>query len=183
MINSKHDLSNKTFGEWQVTETHKRIKGRTHWLCRCTCGNEVFVLNKSLTRSVSKSCGHNRGHFGKGVSRPRFKDGTGPLRQIYRRYIRQAKERNIEFSLTLQFFIKTVLNHCHYCDDIPRNTAKHSRGIIQIKYNGLDRQDNSLGYTETNCVPCCKNCNRAKSSMTYFDFMEWVKRLVKKYDN
>lgn len=47
-------------------------------------------------------------------------------------------------------------------------------GII---YNGIDRQDNSIGYKTENCVPCCKFCNLAKSKFTIKEFQEWINYL------
>lgn len=46
-------------------------------------------------------------------------------------------------------------------------------------YNGIDRVNNDIGYIKNNCIPCCKICNRAKNSMSYDDFLNWIKILVK----
>lgn len=43
-------------------------------------------------------------------------------------------------------------------------------------YTGLDREDNTLGYLYSNLVPCCKVCNRAKSTMTRAEFLTWIGR-------
>lgn len=51
--------------------------------------------------------------------------------------------------------------------------------VKDFKYNGLDRIDNSVGYTEDNCVPCCAVCNRAKNSMGYNEFIEYLDDLIK----
>ena len=42
--------------------------------------------------------------------------------------------------------------------------------------------DNSKGYSLDNIVPCCKICNRAKSDLTYKDFIEWIRRLKNRSD-
>lgn len=52
-----------------------------------------------------------------------------------------------------------------------------------FKYNGIDRVDNSKGYTITNCVTCCKTCNSAKSNMTTSNFLEWINKLVTHHQN
>lgn len=44
-------------------------------------------------------------------------------------------------------------------------------------YNGIDRVDNNKGYTITNSVPCCKDCNFAKRDMTHDEFIAWVTRV------
>jgi hypothetical protein len=41
-------------------------------------------------------------------------------------------------------------------------------------FNGIDRVDNTKGYTLENCVPCCTRCNLAKHTMSLTAFKEWV---------
>ena len=38
--------------------------------------------------------------------------------------------------------------------------------------------DNTLGYTEDNCVTCCKICNRMKDTLTVEDFKEHIKTIL-----
>lgn len=172
------EMVGRTVGEWQVLDNSKTVKGDKYWLCRCSCGKEVFVIGKNLRRRISLSCGHNRGRFGKGLSRPKIKDGTGPLRQIYRRYKKQAEQRGYSWDVTLLSFLTLVRLPCHYCSSPPLQVAKHSRGVITTLYNGIDRVDNATGYSTSNIVPCCKICNRAKSDLTLEEFNLWVERLV-----
>lgn len=44
-------------------------------------------------------------------------------------------------------------------------------------YNGLDRLDNTKGYTKDNVAPCCTVCNSAKGTLTVTEFSEWVERI------
>jgi 5-methylcytosine-specific restriction endonuclease McrA len=46
-------------------------------------------------------------------------------------------------------------------------------------YSGLDRIDNNLPHTEENVVPCCKQCNKAKSYRSQEEFFEWVENVYK----
>jgi arginine decarboxylase-like protein len=43
---------------------------------------------------------------------------------------------------------------------------------------GIDRWDNSRGYFADNVVPCCKDCNRAKSTRTPRDFVEGCRAIA-----
>ena len=64
---------------------------------------------------------------------------------------------------------------------VPRSsTRKESRrrGNGDYTYNGIDRVDNTRGYTLDNVVPCCFKCNRAKDTMTKEEFLEWVGRVA-----
>lgn len=45
-------------------------------------------------------------------------------------------------------------------------------------YNGVDRKDNGIGYSNDNCVPCCMICNWAKGKMLLSDYMQYINRLV-----
>jgi 5-methylcytosine-specific restriction endonuclease McrA len=78
-------------------------------------------------------------------------EDTSPLVQQYRLYQRNALQRNIDFRLTISQFIKIIVSapHCHYCK--------------QEKQLGVDRVENSKGYTIENCVACCGPCNRKKN--------------------
>lgn len=56
---------------------------------------------------------------------------------------------------------------CHYCD------------IQGSPYIGIDRMNNELGYLKTNAVPCCSQCNYAKRTMGYGEFLEYLQRIAK----
>lgn len=71
-----------------------------------------------------------------------------------------AKKRDHAWRLRYYQWVTLTQLPCHYC-----GTVLGNRGC------GLDRVDNSLGYSLKNCVPCCGGCNRAKHSATYSDFI------------
>lgn len=50
-------------------------------------------------------------------------------------------------------------------------------------YNGVDRVNNSDGYTIKNCVPCCAICNYAKRDLSETEFVAWARRLVAHQDS
>lgn len=82
----------------------------------------------------------------------------------YMRVKRTAKYRNLEFSITLEEFESFREKPCHYCGS---KTGKPS----------LDRINNLLGYTISNVVQCCWECNTAKSDSSYQDFMAYLLRV------
>jgi hypothetical protein len=41
-----------------VIDKGKTTNGRTRWMCRCSCGELVDVLDNNLKKGLSKSCGH-----------------------------------------------------------------------------------------------------------------------------
>lgn len=81
----------------------------------------------------------------------------------YRNYRREAKTRELTFDLTLEEFSGMISRPCHYCGEAS---------------GGLDRCDNTLGYTKFNTVPCCFRCNRAKNDLTEQEFVEMCLRVA-----
>lgn len=69
--------------------------------------------------------------------------------------LRAAHKRNLEFSITLDQFIEKINMNCYYCDN--KLCQKSKTGI------GLDRLNNSIGYTYDNVVSCGKICNAIKN--------------------
>lgn len=65
-------------------------------------------------------------------------------------------------------------SQCHYCGSPPSNgQAIERKGFEGEKhyYQGIDRIENSLGYTKENCIPCCIKCNKIKSDILSYEEM------------
>ena len=60
-----------TFGRWSVLKEITETEREKKWLCRCECGTEREVLERSLIYGGSKSCG-----CGKNLNR-KIRDLTG----------------------------------------------------------------------------------------------------------
>lgn len=82
-------------------------------------------------------------------------------------YKQTAKRMKREWSLTRKMAYAFFRSSCHYC------------GVPPNPLNGIDRKDNSQGYIEENCLPCCSTCNYAKRTMSYADFLAWIDRITK----
>jgi len=96
-------------------------------------------------------------------------------RRLFRRYNHDAKNRNLKFNLTFEKFINLVLSNCYYCGSSPSNIVETKKGNGSFVYNGIDRLDNNKGYTNKNCVTCCKICNHAKARLSQQEFVNWLK--------
>lgn len=79
------------------------------------------------------------------------------------RYMRSSKERDIEFSLSVDQFNHLISQCCYYCGT--------SNSI------GIDRIDSKLGYIIDNARSCCTMCNRMKFTYTTDQFLEQVRRI------
>lgn len=77
-----------------------------------------------------------------------------------------AKERKYNINLDVNKYQVLIDAGCYYC------------GKSLANENGycLDRVDSSKGYNIQNLVGCCKICNRAKSNMSVYEFIDWVKK-------
>ncbi len=96
------------------------------------------------------------------------------VEQIFKRYQRQAKTRNLTFRITLEEFERLISQPCHYCGEY--GDSEHD-GFV-----GLDRVDNRIGYILTpvpNVVPACMECNFAKRVMVSDRFIAMCVRVAK----
>lgn len=93
-------------------------------------------------------------------------------------YKRNASYRGIEWSLTNEQFKALIMLPCHYCG-LASSMVKTAKCLFgELAHNGVDRHDNTLGYTVANCVPCCKICQKMKGTMPYEEFISHVRRLA-----
>lgn len=79
--------------------------------------------------------------------------------------------------MSKEFFEKITQENCHYCGKEPSQIKKNYYNNGDHTYNGIDRIDNSKGYTEDNVVSCCSICNYAKKTATQSSFLEWIKKV------
>lgn len=106
------------------------------------------------------------------------KFGVAAMNSYYKSYKNQAKKRSKLFELSLSDFKSIVTGDCIYCGAAP-SVVKRPHPAINghVIVNGVDRIDNNIGYTASNCAPCCKICNYAKQQMTVTEFVAWVNRV------
>lgn len=162
-----------------LEEINKRICFNT----TCICGKTFHPRTESVLDGKSKSCGCKRGDLISNANK--LDDNMGMINIIYHNYKGNAITRNLEFNLSLDKFKKFIFADCKYCGRPPKNSRiikydkKRRRREKYLKYNGIDRTDNNIGYIESNCVTCCIICNRAKSNLSTIEFDEWIEALIK----
>lgn len=104
--------------------------------------------------------------------------GEAAFNKTLRSYQQNAQTRGHSWEVTGEEFNRLAAMDCHYCGTPPSMITKGSLRGGDYVYNGLDRIDNSLGYTLGNVLTCCKICNHAKVDMPYDDFLAWIAQLV-----
>lgn len=184
------------FGDWTVIREGGRSSSRYRrsWFCRCVCGVERDVIATDVRRGASKSCGCLRG---KRISEQKWK-GVGEIGSTkWTTLVRQAKARNIEVTIDINYMWALFLkqNRCCAVTGIPltMSTFDTSRHLKTMKYqksggwgrgfqtNGtasLDRIDNTKGYIENNVQWVHKDINQMKMDFTMEYFIELCNKVV-----
>ena len=183
------DLTGERFGRLLVLHragTWCSPSGKSStWECRCDCGGTTTVLRGSLVRGSTRSCGC----LHKETARSLRKEGRHPNPELaakksaHAAHLAAAKSRGLT-SLTFEQW-NFFQQECHYCGASPRQHSPYisSKGrlwrrvdpewarAVTAKVQGIDRVDNSKGYSPENCVPCCATCNRIKLDHLTYDEM------------
>ena len=169
-----------------------RLKGFLSATCECDCGNFITTRIYTLLDNKAQSCGCNQIEFVKKMCiREPGKISFTTQHSIYKH---NAKKNNRDFELTVEQTKDLMIQNCFFCNQEPRpynvyvkkdgRIVKDRRTIITkeivdrawIKINGIDRIDNSKGYLTNNCVPCCPDCNGAKTDMTLYNWLSYIER-------
>jgi hypothetical protein len=184
--NPSKDLTGLVFERLTVLSKHSTGRSGTYYNCKCDCGNNTIVLSHLLTSGKSKSCGCYRKEKAVklGKSRAAWINNKYPdgFSNMYHNYKSGAKRRNLLFDINKDDFFFLTQQRCYFCNRIPSSIMYNKRSsYTTFIYNGLDRFDNTKGYTKENCVPCCKWCNQAKSNMDLKEFNSWCIELQKHY--
>ena len=171
-----------TFGQWKVIARAENKKdGSARWLCVCACGTERAVSANTLREGTTLSCG-----CALKTLRKESRSLNTIEKTIFRGYRTGALSRGHVFELTLKEVEKLLYSDCTYCGDSPNdikyfNTKNNGKDVTHFIFtNGIDRVDNTKGYTLENCVTCCKMCNQLKSNHTLETFFEKISKIYNK---
>lgn len=142
----------------------KIVKGKNryyNYIFECLgCQKEISVQSSSLKR-----------HSGKCMRCTQLKE---PYRYIYNE-LKLHKKENVTVDITFEEFLDIIKEKkCHYCE-IDLQYEEYSRvwGKTNSRAHQLDRKNNDLGYSKTNLVTCCWDCNRLKSNrFSYEEFIQ-----------
>lgn len=176
MSNKIKTLVGKKFGKLSVLERERRNR-TTFYTCQCECGNSTTTTHSNLLSGQSKSCGCL-------IFETRGKERK-PLEEVISNsilgtYKRNAKNRHYEWSLPYEKFVQLINGVCYYCKSVPSSlvTWRYKHEVSSLPFNGIDRLDNTIGYTANNCVSCCRTCNSAKGDLTVSEFKAWALKLA-----
>lgn len=166
------DLTGIVFGEWTVIGPFKMARYkcgqiRISWFCRCSCGRKKYVLAKTLASNQSTRCPNCKGRNPTGIT------ARNSIRTKYRG---AARNRGLSWKISDLSFDALIKSTCYYCGTPPNQINRTNSGDECI-YNGIDRLDNSKGYSPDNVVSCCGPCNHAKGTMPKDAFILWIAKV------
>jgi len=174
------NLTGKQIGRWTVL---RRTWGtQTTWVCRCSCGSERMVSTSSLRSGMSKSCGCLQKEI---VRKPRMAQNDRGLSHVRGGLKFRAKRQGLVCTLSDTQIDVLSMRTCYYCGCEPtsqkyiRRMINRENGYIPVgAYSGIDRVDNSKGYTPENSVPCCWECNKMKKNYVCSEFIDRASMII-----
>jgi hypothetical protein len=138
--------------------------GYAMWKCHCDCGGEKIVSGQGLRKGAYKSC-----HL--------IEAEEAAFRSLISNWRGRARGKGLPFTLTKEQLLDLTKQNCFYCGSLPFQVKKHPYRDSSYVYNGLDRVDNSKGYTIDNVVPCCGICNHTKATLSQDEFKMLICRI------
>lgn len=185
------DLTGEKFGRlFVIKESDKRIGDRPTWLCRCDCGNTKEVSSQDLTTGRISSCGclkrgrisHKDRKLIPTKSLPNINESPR-INTKFSIYRSSARNRGLEFELSKEDFLNLITGECTYCGKKSETGFDLKSLSVHTTFLGIDRVDNTKGYTINNVVSCCKLCNRMKMTLTKDEFLEQIARIYNHLSN
>ena len=172
------DLTGRRFDKLTVIEHAGHDKTNiVLWRCRCDCGNIRIKRRSQLTSSGPVNCGCT------GKPLPRLDSQQRAFVNILiTKYKNSARNRHITYDLSYRQAELLFTSNCSYCGASPYKqllTVKNETWRDKFLYSGIDRIDSSLGYTVTNSVSCCEQCNYSKLDHTVQEFMQHIDHMYK----
>lgn len=176
----KKNYVGQKFGLLTITKQYVGEDNRTHVECICGCGkisNKLLTEVKNRIRSCRKC--QRRGCANKKPA------GEASFNALYAQYRSNARnggcgEPNKTFTLSQEDSKKLFRGNCFYCGEPPSRAYHPSRRYNgEFICNGIDRMDNTKGYTVENCVSCCSFCNYTKNNTSFVTFIEWIRKVHK----
>ena len=152
------------------------------YLCKCDCKNIISVRKNLLMdgKKQTKSCGCLQKEIIKEIGKQcKFPIGVKPLNDFIHSYKQRAKKGNYSYSLTREEFSNLIKQSCYYCGNPPLELKRADWKLRNdfLIANGIDRINSNKGYELNNVVPCCGDCNYAKSNLSQIEFFKMIDRI------
>ena len=149
-----------------------RVQTTLGWryACQCSCGGTAVVYGWCLKKGATRSCGCIRSEKG-------LTPGQAGFLLAARDYRKGARARKVLFDLTDADLAHLFSQDCHYCGAPPSRVVPTQTPFGHYARNGIDRVDNTKGYSQGNVVTACWTCNRVKGTQTTATFLLWAQKV------
>lgn len=165
-ISANCELVNTEFGYKLIIKSDKTLMPHKCVLCGETNAKNFNSGNKSMCKKCARKMSRNE---------------ISLEERIYKRAMKGAKSRNIDFELDVKY-IKELLdnqnNTCFYSGVTFENNFND-----KLTYPTLDRIDSSKGYVKGNVVLCTWIANTMKSDLTLKQFKDTIVKIYENKDN
>ena len=175
------DWTGKIFGDLEVISMLPPVDKQGHYRCLCKChrcGNVEFIIAaKNLPNRENPTCGCETWERKKGKHNATFRGFEEISGSFWNYTMRNARQRNIEVSITIQDAWDLYLLQNSKC---ALSGTKISFG--QSNYDettaSLDRINPRLGYTIDNVQWVHKQINFCKQRLTNVEFLKMCQQVV-----
>lgn len=148
------DLTGQRFGRLEVLEKGENFKdkqghNRFKWKCKCDCGNTTFVLQSSLARNLTKSCGCLQKEAVSNISKQSAKHNLSSSR-LYRIWAGMKDRCTNVHSPIYKYYGKRGICICEEWGDF----INFFRWAVQNGYSdslSIDRINVNGNYSPENC--------------------------------
>ena len=151
----------------------ERINNKINYFVKCDCGDFRWVRSDILKKNRwgCKACA-------KKLGRKKFGEEHS-INSAWKSLRNNAKTRSISVDISKEEFVSIAKMDCFYCGEPPTEKIYHDQPSwsTPARLNGIDRVDNSIGYTVDNIVASCYICNRGKMNLSLQEFKAWIIKL------
>ena len=163
---------------------------RHYYKVKCDCGKEKKMRSDAFPKVISCGCYrtelsiiNSKVNIKKAQEAVRLPKGEASFNSLLSSYKMGANERDYSFELTKEEFRKLTKQDCYFCGDKPSKEYGDIHGYNgSYIYNGVDRLDNSLGYSIDNCVTSCTVCNLMKRTLGEQEFYMHIQKILDRHN-
>ena len=164
MHKNAKDLTGQQVGRLLVIcPTEKRRCGGVVWLCRCVCGNLIYVRSSCLVNKISKSCGCLQKEWAHTLGKTSAKH-HGSTEQLYNVWRCMKQRCSYKNATGFQYYGGKGIR---VCSEWKNDYTVFKRWALDTGYKpGLtvDRIDNDGNYEPSNCQWLTKSENATKAA-------------------
>lgn len=170
--NGKHTIDNVVPCCWEcnIAKRERTVDEFKMWAFDI---HEVFILGKVVKTMVPNI------HRSENPRKTKYHPIDTTAKKVWSKRYRE---------MAFEDFLQLSQQCCFYCGVLPSNrqniyatdkkASEFARNNGWFVYNGIDRLDSTKDHSDpTNCVPCCKWCNYAKSNKPLEEFRAHIIRL------